>query len=326
MTIKPKKSVWPKVIVGIGALVVLCIVCTVMFFVIAWFGSALAEYDESTLQDGDNNQKIAVVDVRGVITRSPNVDFFGNVTPDMASTIIDELDKVQSDETIKAVILRVNSPGGEVYAAQLIKDKIEEVKAEKPVIAYFEDLAASAGYYVSAPADKIVSNETSITGSIGVLIQFQDIEGLYNKLGIQNYVVTNSNGDFKVSDPSTLGDEESEAYQIYEGILNDTFEEFVDVIEEGRPLSRQEILDIADGRVYSGKQALDLKLVDDVGLFEKAIEVAAEEADLDNPKVIEFDINTGRLTNVSSKIESYFKHLEQPDEADSVIIEYRMPY
>lgn len=299
-------NLWPIIIVLVGT-VVLCICCFISF---AFFGALVEDLDisEDTVQSGNTNEQIAIIPVEGVITSFSATDFWGNSEVDMVTSIINKLERAKNDDNVKAVILEVNSPGGEVYGSELITNKIKEVQDEgKVVVSLMKDTAASGGYFISAPTDKIVASQTTITGSIGVFIQIQDIDGLYAKLGIENYYVTNSEGDLKVV-RGDLNDENSEAYQVLQSVLDDTYDLFVQVIVDGRDLSREEVVELADGRIYSGKQALELGLVDEIGYMDKAIEVATAEADLDNPKVVRYGNNLSYIGGLNAK----FTDLTEP--------------
>ncbi|HEX9805229.1 MAG TPA: signal peptide peptidase SppA [Candidatus Dojkabacteria bacterium] len=277
-----------KISIILFLLLFLCI-CFIgsTYFVIKFIDTLqVGPYDE-TILSGNRNEQIAVVEINGVISSTPEAGgFFDPVQEDMVTRTIDKLEKTKNDDNIKAVILDINSPGGEVYGSELIALKIKEVKEKKPVIALMRDTAASGGYYIAAPANKIVASEITITGSIGVLIQTADIEGLYNKLGIQIYTVTNSEGDNKVLTGQDLGDPNSEGFTILRGVLDDTYDKFVETIVEGRGMTEAEVVALADGRIYSGRQALENGLVDEIGYMDKAIELAMEEADLAEPRVV----------------------------------------
>jgi protease IV len=238
----------------------------------------------ATPNTGDPKNTVAVVDIKGVIDRTQVADFFGNTTDDMVTIINKKLDEAINDDNIKAVILRVDSPGGEVYATRMIYNKILELKAkEKPVVVVMESMAASGGYYVSAPADWIIASEITTTGSIGVVMGGLDFKGVYEKLGIKEFYITNTEGDLKVV--TDYSDPNSEGYKVLQSILDDVYNNFVGVIAEGRDMSVTEVKKIADGRVYSGKQAVANGLADEIGEFDLAVEKVKELANLENPRI-----------------------------------------
>lgn len=190
--------------------------------------------------------------------------------------IIAQLREALDDPAVKAVVLRLNTPGGSAAASQEIGAEIQRLReAGKVVVASMGDVAASGGYWIAATTDRIVASPATITGSIGVITQVASYAGLYQKLGIE--VQTIKSGEFKdMGDPSrTLTDEERALLQ---AMVNDIFDQFVDVVAEGRGLTRDRVLAVADGRVFTGRQALNIGLVDELGTLQDAIERAAEMA------------------------------------------------
>lgn len=266
----------------------LLICCCVFMFTLSSVPLDENNYSSQTLQSGDETQTVAVVEINGIISSQKQIDLWGNETPDMANEIINQIDQAQDDENVKAMLLKVDSPGGEAYASKLIHNKLIEFKESgKPIVALMQNTAASGGYMVSAPADKIVASEISTTGSIGVIVTGTDFEELYKKLGIQEFTVINSEGDMKVLE--NLEDKESESYQILQGILDDVYNDFVEIVANGRGMTRAEVIEIADGRIYSGKQAKDLGLVDELGEEKEAFDLVTSLANLDNPNYIRYE-------------------------------------
>ena len=199
-----------------------------------------------------------------------------------------QLQRAERDGNVKAVVLRVNSPGGSATASQALYDQIVRLRESgKPVVVYFADVAASGGYYVGAAADRIVSQPATITGSIGAIIVSTDIRGLQDKIGIHERVF--KSGPYKdiLSGSRDITPEEQ---AIVQKLIQDTLDQFVKAVAEGRQLEEAEVRRIADGRVFSGTEALALKLVDEVGDEQRAIELAAELAGLpDEPSVILYE-------------------------------------
>lgn len=215
--------------------------------------------------------KVAVVEIEGII-----VD---------GSAAVRELREHAENPSVKAVILRVNSPGGVVAPTQEIFAAIQRVrKGGKPVVASFGAVAASGGYYVAAAADRIYANPGTLTGSIGVVMQMANIEGLLKKVGVQ-YVVVKA-GTYKDigNFARTMTPEERKFLQ---ALLDDVYSQFVDAVAEGRGLERKEVLAFADGRIYSGQQAQALKMVDELGGFEDAVDAAGKLANITGrPKLL----------------------------------------
>ena len=215
--------------------------------------------------------RVAVVEIEGII-----VD---------GSTAVRELREHSENPSVKAVVLRVNSPGGVVAPTQEIFSAIQRVrKGGKPVIASFGAVAASGGYYVATAADRIYANPGTLTGSIGVIMQMANIEGLLKKVGV-DYVVVKAGSYKDIGNFSrTMTPEER---KILQALLDDVYSQFVDAVAEGRGLDRKQVLAFADGRIYSGQQALALKMVDDLGGFEDAVEAAGKLANISGrPKLI----------------------------------------
>jgi len=215
--------------------------------------------------------KVAVVEIEGII-----VD---------GTAAVRELREHAENPSIKAVVLRVNSPGGVVAPTQEIFAAIQRArKAGKPVVATLGAVAASGGYYVAAAADRIYANPGTLTGSIGVVMQMANIEGLLKKVGVE-YVVVKAGSYKDVGNfARTMSPEERKMLQ---ALLDDVYSQFVGAVAEGRGLERSEVLAFAEGRIYSGQQALALKMVDEMGGFEDAVEAAGKLANISGrPKLI----------------------------------------
>ncbi len=244
-----------KWVLGIfGALAILFLFVLAFSFLILLSGSRDDGYVSRF------GEKIAIVELRGVITDSER--------------IVKELKKYRDNRSVKAIVLHVDSPGGAVVPSQEIYEEVKKTReAGKPVIVSMGSLAASGGYYVSCGATKIVANRGTLTGSIGVISQFVDFEQLMNKIGIASTTV--KSGKFKDSgSPLRKFSEEDKKY--WEDLVKDTYNQFLAVVERERGIPHEKLLSIADGRVYSGEQALRIGLVDTLGTFEDAVHIAAE--------------------------------------------------
>ena len=215
-------------------------------------------------------QKVAVVDIRGIISRS--------------DATIKLLHTYRDDQSIKAIVVRIDSPGGSVAPVQEIYSELKKI--EKPIVASMGGSAASGGYYIACAADTIVANPGTLTGSIGVIMQFTQLKGLYDKVGLGHKVI--KSGDFKdTGSPFRELTEQEQA--VLQSTVDDVYDQFVDTIFEARGdlLTRDEVVKLADGRIFSGKQALDSKLLDQLGNLPDAIEIAAKLADIEGkPKVV----------------------------------------
>jgi len=200
---------------------------------------------------------VAVVDVEGVISD--------------ARTICDTLSSLAQDTHVGAVVLRVDSPGGGVAPSQEIYEEIERLRATKPVIASLGNVAASGGYYVAAASNTIVADAGTLTGSIGVIMEFRQLGALAEKLGVGENVV--KSGLYKDIGNPFRPLTESER-QLLQGMVNDVFEQFVDAVARGRGMKPERVRELADGRLYSGQQAKAAGLVDELGGLNAAIRLA----------------------------------------------------
>jgi protease-4 len=219
---------------------------------------------------GPLSKRVGVVEIVGDIESSEGV--------------VDQLEHMRLDSSVRAVVLRLDSPGGGVAASQEIYDAVGRVTDEgKPVVASMGGVAASGAYYIACAADSIVSNPGTLTGSIGVIMSFPNTEELFRKVGLRFEVV--KTGKFKdigsLSRPMT-----AEEKELLQGVLSSVYEQFVKAISDGRGLERSDILPYADGRIFSGAQALDLGFVDRLGDQNDAILLAAKLAGIKGRPVI----------------------------------------
>jgi len=202
---------------------------------------------------------IAVVEVEGVIIDSKD--------------IVRQIKSLTKNPSVKGILLRVDTPGGGASASQEIYSEIKKAKAKgKKIVVSMGAVAASGGYYISCPADIIVANPATMTGSIGVIIQYPIIDELMKKLGIK-YEVIKSKEHKDIGSPfRQLTDKEK---QLMNEMTTDVYNQFVDAISEGRNLPKEKILPYADGRIFSGRQAQNYGLVDSLGTYEDAIKITA---------------------------------------------------
>ncbi len=279
----------------IALIVLLLCSCCMFILLLTEMGSlsfSQGEIIEKTKITGSSN-KIAIIPIEGMIASEQSTV---KLNPDMVEVILNKLDKATEDSSVKAIIVTLNTPGGTVYDSHIIAQKIKEVKQTKPVVALMEMTATSGGYYIAAPANRIIASETSLTGSIGVITQITNLEGLYEKLGIKVITVTNTQSDMKVLE--NIEDVSSEDRKILESVLNDYYETFIQTVSEGRNIPRESLLEIADGSIYSGKKAKDLNLIDELGTETTAIEAASELAGIENPTVVVYETYTSPFSSL----------------------------
>ncbi|MGE5173245.1 MAG: signal peptide peptidase SppA [Betaproteobacteria bacterium] len=215
---------------------------------------------------------VALVKIEGLLVTSENV--------------VEELADYAEDGTIKAIVLRIDSPGGGVVASQEIYNAVKNAKKEgKKIVVSMGSVAASGGYYIAAAADKIVANPGTMTGSIGVKMEFANVEKLLEKIGVKGMVV--KSGEYKdIGSPfRNMTDQEQKLLQ---GVIDDVHSQFIEAVSEGRRLPVADVTAIADGRIFTGRQALSLKLVDQMGDLKDSIRIAGTLAGIrGKPKVVE---------------------------------------
>ncbi|TEU22242.1 MAG: signal peptide peptidase SppA [Anaerolineales bacterium] len=227
---------------------------------------------------------VAIVRVEGVIVSgSPPVSPFGDGGA-YSDQIVEHLEQAQKDSSVKAIVLRINSPGGSVVASDEIYQQM--LKMEKPIVVSMGELAASGGYYISAPADLVMANPATLTGSIGVIAQVTNLEELMEKIGVE--VVVIKSGIHK-DEGSPFREMTEEEKAIWQAIIDEAYGQFVTIVAEGRDLPEEKVREIADGRVYTGKQAMEQGLVDELGNLPQAIDRAAELGGIEGePRLVEY--------------------------------------
>ncbi|WP_282929091.1 signal peptide peptidase SppA [Anaerococcus sp. Marseille-Q7828] len=232
------------------------------------------QMEEEVLYGSNPMEKISIINVDGVIANDSNND-----------TIVDQLEDARKDPSVVGVIMHINSPGGSVYASEKIYKEINKLKeTNKPVYAVMQELAASGGYYISAPCDKIFASNETFTGSIGVIMQSYSLEGLFEKYGIKEQNITTGKMKDAGSPGKALDKEEREYLQ---NLVDSAFARFVKVVADGRNMSEADVRKLADGRIYDGSQAVENGLVDSIGDLEAAYKEMAKEYNLSDPLAVE---------------------------------------
>lgn len=252
-----------------------------------------------TVLSGEGKDKVLLIDISGTLTTSKTSGFFDE--PGLPAQIKEELTKAEKDDHVKAVVLRINTPGGTVTASDLVYHELKtfKMKREVPVIAAIMDLGTSGGYYVAMAADHILVHPSTITGSIGVIMVTMNAEGLLEKVGVQPAAIVSSPKKSMGSPFRPMNEEER---TIFQEVIDNLYERFLAVVEEGRPgLSKEKIRALADGRIYSADIAKDQGLVDDIGYLEEAIDLAKKEAKLEEAKVVTYTRGGGSHHNIYSR-------------------------
>lgn len=246
--------------------------------------------------DFSTDDRIALIRVEGVILD--------------AQTTIGELKRFSENPSVKAIVIRIDSPGGGVVPSQEIYDAVKRVrsKSNKAVIASMGSVAASGGYYIAAATDRIVANPGTLTGSIGVIMETANVEGLLQKIGVEGVVI--KSGKYKdVGSP--LRKMSADERGLLQAVMDDVHKQFIEAVAEGRSLELRAAQALADGRIFTGRQAKDAKLVDELGDLEDAIQLAAEVVGIEGePKVVEPRRRFSLREILDSKLSMLFPKLD----------------
>jgi len=244
-----------------------CVVVALVFVAFFVIIGIISRMDDWSFKPGD---KVAVLPVTGLISDSEGT--------------IEQLKKFAKDDSVKAIVVRINSPGGGVGPSQEIYEEVKKLKKKKVVVASMGALAASGGYYIACATQKIYANPGTITGSVGVLMQFVNVKDLIEKIGLKGMVV--KSGPFK-DIGSPVREMKAEERELLQGVIDNVHSQFVAVVAEGRNMDREAVARIADGRIFSGEQAKALGLVDALGNLEDAVADAGKLAKIEGePRVV----------------------------------------
>ncbi|MCD6291358.1 MAG: signal peptide peptidase SppA [Anaerolineae bacterium] len=269
--VEERRPRWPWAVGGILVVALLISLCGVTVLAVA-----------VTQRGAVQRPAIALIRVDGVITSgsAPSPGARGAYS----ERIIQQLKQADRDRSVKAIILRINSPGGSVVASDDIYRALRKVR--KPVVASMDEVAASGGYYIACGTDYIIANPNTFTGSIGVVAEIPNAADLFAKLGIEAVILRS--GPHK-AEGNIFEKLSPEAKQILQRLINEAFDTFVKVVAEGRHMDEDQVRALADGRVYSGRQALDLGLIDALGDLDTAIEKAKMLGGIHGePRIVEY--------------------------------------
>jgi protease-4 len=248
----------------LGLMIFGVLVCLLVIGI--WALSYLTSQEESFW----GGEKVAILEIKGVI-----------IDP---QPVIEKLIKLRKNEKVKAIVLRIDSPGGGVGPAQEIYAEVKKAQREKKVVVSMGSVAASGGYYIACAADKILANPGSITGSIGVIVESMNVEDLLQRLGLRSMVVKSGKHKDMGSPFRPMTPEEEKLLQ---GVLDSVHDQFIQAVAQGRKLPVEKVRELADGRIFSGEQAKALGLVDEMGNLEDTIVLAAKMAGIrGEPEVI----------------------------------------
>ncbi|MBK8986053.1 MAG: signal peptide peptidase SppA [Chloroflexi bacterium] len=275
---------WVLIGVVVGFMLPMC--SFVVLLGTAVLGSSILGAGSASRLSGLNTtDAVAVVRIEGTILSD---DRSTSTSDAVSSRVIADLEAAAADPTVKAIILRVNSPGGSVTGSAQIWEALQAI--EKPIVASMASVAASGGYYVSAPADYIIARPDTLTGSLGVILTLYDATELLDTVGVKVEYITSGQNKAMGSSYAELTIEQR---AILQAITTESYEEFVRIIADGRQLNEEEVRQLADGRVYSGRQALENGLVDQLGDLQEAIDKAAELGGISGePRLVEYHERT----------------------------------
>jgi len=250
-----------RILLGVFTIVALLVFFSFLFFII---GRLLGRPSQFTFGD-----KIAVVEIQGVITQS--------------SAAIEEIHQYLEDGGVKAIVLRIDSPGGGVGPSQEIHREVLKAKQQKKVVVSMGSVAASGGYYIACASDLIVANPGTITGSIGVVMEFTNLEELLKKIGVKGVVI--KSGEYK-DIGSPFREMTVDERKIMQDVIDNVNQQFIQAVAEGRKLDRNKVAGIADGRIFTGEQAQRLGLIDRIGNLQDAIDITAQMVGIEGKPTI----------------------------------------
>ncbi|WP_305849981.1 signal peptide peptidase SppA [Staphylococcus hyicus] len=279
-----------------------------------FFNGGMTDFDQvptTVVKNGSPSHQIAEVVVKGEITGNASGGLLGGEGYNH-KLILKQLDTIKNDDSIKGVLLTVNTPGGGTYESDELYQKLKEVKTKgKKIYVQMETIAASGGYYISMPADKIYAGPQTLTGSIGVISQSMDYSELLKNLGIKTNTIKSGSHKDIMSPQREMTNEERD---ILQSINKDSFDQFVNVIKEGRHMSEDKVRKLADGRIYSAQQAKAHNLIDEIGYKNEALKAMKKELKLKNPQIITFDTSQqglGSLFGIKTTFESLQTNVKQ---------------
>lgn len=275
------------------------------------------ELGETIVSKGSQSERIVLMNVDGAILANQSSSLL-DTTGYNHTFFMEQLEAIKNDDSVKGILLSINSPGGGTYESAQIKDKIDQLQktTEIPLYVSMGNVAASGGYYIAASADKIFASNETLTGSIGVIMSNLNLSELYKKIGIEDTTI--KSGQYK-DIGSTSKKMTKEDQLILQNLVDDSYNRFVTVVAEGRNKDIKEVKELADGRIYDGAQAKKVGLVDQIGYQEEALEALKKDNQIEDAEV--FQYSTGSLTFksfINSKV-SQFK--SQKNTSEKVIIE-----
>ncbi|MBT2735906.1 signal peptide peptidase SppA [Bacillus sp. ISL-7] len=257
-----------------------------------FMASAEQPFTEEVVNEGNELKKIVILDVNGVIQDTGETGSFLQSAGYNHQDFMKKLNYIKKDDSVKGIIIKVNSPGGGVVESAEIHDRLVEIQknSKKPVYISMGSMAASGGYYISTAAKKIYASPETMTGSLGVIMEGINYEGLADKYGVDFVTIKSGKHKDIMSPTRKMTDEER---QILQSMINNSYEGFVKVISEGRNLPIAQVKKIADGRVYDGRQAKDLHLIDGFGYLDDVVNLMKKQEKLKGAQVVRYSDSLG---------------------------------
>jgi protease-4 len=268
------------------------------------------------------SNRIALIDVDGFLSTSSGDGLFAPGGTSVAD-LKEKLKFAERDAGVRAVVLRINSPGGEATASDMMYKEVEEFRARtgKPVVACMTSLAASGGYYVAAGADVIIASPTTVTGSVGVIMQFINVEGLFDKIGLRSEVVKSGEKKDVGSPFRALTPEERKMLQ---DINRSLFDQFVAAVRKGRPqMTEEDVKAASDGRILTAQQAVALHMVDSVGYMSDALATARNMAGIRTADVVLYTAYPSYNSNIYARLGG--SNVPMMEEAVKLLLKRRGP-
>ena len=266
------------IVIGLSVLVNIVLILMLIGVVAVFATGQRGIFTEEVLQAGPRATKIAVITLQGIID------------DEKARDVYRQLKTARQDRHVKGLIIRVNSPGGTISGSDQIYNEILKYRLEedKPVVAFMQGIAASGGYYTSVGCDEIIAEPTALTGSVGVIVGYLVLQELLeDKLGIQPVIV--KSGEKKDWPSSFRQPTEEQLEYIEEKLISPAFERFVQIVVDGRPsLTLADVKHLADGSIYGAREALEEKLIDEIGYLDEAIEMVKSLAGIEEAQVVEY--------------------------------------
>lgn len=305
---------WVALGVAVGLFIFSSIVSVLSSFASDNFSSSLDdlfsdenEYSERVLEKGQGQGKVVVLDVNGAIMETADATSIFQTAGYNHRAFLKMLDQASEDRSVKGILIRVNSPGGGVVESAEIHKRITDIqeKTKKPIYISMGSMAASGGYYIAAPADKIYASAETLTGSLGVIFQSLNYSGLAEKYGVK--METIKSGPYKDIMSPTREMTEVER-EILQSMIQNSYDGFVKVISEGREIPESDVRRIADGRIYDGRQAHDLGLIDEFGYWEDAVEGMKKDHKLGSVSIIQYESANGLSSLLSMSTQKLFSN------------------